>query len=160
MISSRLQPSKSTIWSFTSSGWAPGRSILFRTGMISKSLPSARYRFDMVCASMPCEASTISKAPSQAAMERDTSYEKSTWPGVSIRFSVYFLPFLAGYCIWMAWLFMVMPRSRSRSISSSSWACICRLSTVEVNSSSRSARVDLPWSMWAIMQKLRMCCMD
>jgi len=27
----------------------------------------------------------MSNAPSQAAMERETSYEKSTWPGVSIK---------------------------------------------------------------------------
>ena len=34
-----------------------------------------------VCASTPCEASTSSSAPSHAASERVTSYEKSTWPG-------------------------------------------------------------------------------
>ena len=50
---------------------------------------------------------------------------------------------------------MVMPRSRSRSMLSSSWACMSRLATVLVNSSRRSARVLLPWSMWAMMQKLR-----
>ncbi|CFN73357.1 Uncharacterised protein [Bordetella pertussis] len=38
-----------------------------------------------VWASTPCEASTTSKAPSQADSERLTSYEKSTCPGVSIR---------------------------------------------------------------------------
>ncbi len=31
-----------------------------------------------------------------------------------------------------------------------------RFSTVWVASIRRSARVDLPWSMWATMQKLRM----
>src|SRR4029453_13941922 len=40
-----------------------------------------------VRASIPCAASTRSTAPSQAARERETSYVKSTWPGVSIRFS-------------------------------------------------------------------------
>ena len=30
----------------------------------------------MVCAWMPCEASTSSNAPSQAAIDLDTSYEK------------------------------------------------------------------------------------
>jgi hypothetical protein len=39
---------------------------------------------------------------------------------------------------------------------SSTWACIWRLVRVPVNSSSRSASVLFPWSMWAIMQKLRM----
>ena len=38
-----------------------------------------------VCASTPWLASTTSSEPSQAARERLTSYEKSTWPGVSIR---------------------------------------------------------------------------
>jgi PAS domain-containing protein len=40
-----------------------------------------------VCASIPCAASTTSNAPSQAWSERETSYVKSTWPGVSIRLS-------------------------------------------------------------------------
>ena len=38
---------------------------------------------------------------------------------------------------------------------SSSCSRICRFSTVPVASISRSASVDLPWSMWATMQKLR-----
>src|SRR3954465_9765067 len=50
-----------------------------------------------------------------------------------------------------------MPRSRSRSIRSRYWARIVRASTVCVSSSIRSASVDLPWSMWATMQKFRMC---
>ena len=106
----------------------------------------------MVCACTPCEASTISSAPSQAAMERETSYEKSTCPGVSIRFRTYFSP-LYMYSIWMAWLLMVIPLSFSKSISSSIWPSVTCI--VLVNSSKRSAKVDLPWSMWAIMQKLR-----
>src|SRR5512145_2963757 len=51
-----------------------------------------------------------------------------------------------------------MPRSRSRSIESSTCDCICFADSVAVASRSRSASVDLPWSMWAMMQKLRMCC--
>ena len=78
IIESRSQPNKSTIWSFTSSGIAPGRSILFNTGIISKSCPNAKKRFEIVCASIPWAASTINNAPSQAAIERETSYEKST----------------------------------------------------------------------------------
>src|SRR5215207_1843782 len=50
-----------------------------------------------------------------------------------------------------------MPRSRSRSIESSTWARIARGSTVFVISRMRSASVDLPWSMWAMIEKLRMC---
>src|SRR3954464_11677320 len=50
-----------------------------------------------------------------------------------------------------------MPRSRSRSIESSSCGRWLRASTVPVSSSMRSASVDFPWSMWAMVEKLRMC---
>src|SRR5437588_77692 len=49
-----------------------------------------------------------------------------------------------------------MPRSRSRSIESSTCARMSRGSTVCVSSRMRSASVDLPWSMWAMIEKLRM----
>ena len=49
-----------------------------------------------------------------------------------------------------------MPRSRSMSIRSRYWAFMSRGWTTPVNCSIRSARVDLPWSMWAMMQKFRM----
>jgi len=52
---------------------------------------------------------------------------------------------------------IVIPRSRSRSIESSTWARIDRGSTVFVISRMRSASVDFPWSMWAMIEKLRMC---
>ena len=104
----------------------------------------------MVCACTPCVASTTNRAPSQAAMERDTSYEKSTCPGVSIKFNIYFSP-LYIYSIWIAWLLIVIPRSRSKSMSSN----ICPSVTwmVFVYSSKRSASVDLPWSICAMIQK-------
>src|SRR3954452_2065112 len=51
---------------------------------------------------------------------------------------------------------IVMPRSRSMSILSRYCARMCRESTSPVRSSIRSANVDLPWSMWAMMQKFRM----
>ena len=38
---------------------------------------------------------------------------------------------------------------------SRNWACASRSVTVPVLSSRRSASVDLPWSMWAMMEKLR-----
>ncbi len=47
---------------------------------------------------------------------------------------------------------MVMPRS----ISSRNCADISRAETAPVRSSSRSASVDLPWSMCATIEKLRM----
>jgi hypothetical protein len=49
-----------------------------------------------------------------------------------------------------------MPRSRSRSMRSSTCSRISRSATVLVICSMRSASVDFPWSMWAIMEKLRM----
>src|SRR5437016_2925461 len=54
------------------------------------------------------------------------------------------------------WALMVMPRSRSRSMASSTWACISRAVKDPVNSSRRSASVDFPWSMCAMIAKLRM----
>src|SRR6185503_7696059 len=51
---------------------------------------------------------------------------------------------------------MVMPRSRSSSMSSRNCADISRAETAPVRSRSRSASVDFPWSMWAMIEKLRM----
>src|SRR5437870_2371411 len=48
-----------------------------------------------------------------------------------------------------------MPRSRSRSIESSSCSRISRAETASVISRMRSASVDFPWSMWAMIEKLR-----
>ena len=50
---------------------------------------------------------------------------------------------------------IVMPFSRSRSIESRTWLVIWRGSIACVSSSRRSASVDLPWSMWAMIEKLR-----
>ena len=52
---------------------------------------------------------------------------------------------------------IVMPRSRSMSIRSRYCARMARPSTTPVSCSIRSASVDLPWSMWAMMQKFRIC---
>ena len=71
---------------------ADGKSTLFKTGIISKSFSNAKYKFEIVCAWILCAASTIKSAPSQAAIERETSYEKSTCPGVSIKFKMYSSP--------------------------------------------------------------------
>src|ERR1700674_510952 len=51
---------------------------------------------------------------------------------------------------------MVMPRSRSMSIESRIWSRKSRSSTAPQRWIRRSARVDLPWWMWAIMQKFRL----
>src|SRR5690242_16335525 len=53
------------------------------------------------------------------------------------------------------WDLMVIPFSRSRSIASSNWALDSRSVTVLVNSISRSESVVFPWSMWAMIEKLR-----
>ena len=76
--SSAGMPITSSISSRTRSTSADGRSILLMTGTISRSLSTARYALAIVCASMPCVASTTSSAPSQALSARDTSYPKST----------------------------------------------------------------------------------
>ncbi len=51
---------------------------------------------------------------------------------------------------------MVMPRSRSRSMESRTCSCISRCESAPVISRRRSASVDLPWSICAMMQKFRM----
>src|SRR4051812_45363076 len=51
---------------------------------------------------------------------------------------------------------MVMPRSFSMSILSSTWLDISRAVRPPVDWMSRSASVDLPWSIWAMIEKLRM----
>src|SRR5262245_7381247 len=48
-----------------------------------------------------------------------------------------------------------MPRSRSRSIESSTWSTAFLASIVPVKARNRSASVDLPWSMWATIEKFR-----
>src|SRR5262245_44014483 len=54
---------------------------------------------------------------------------------------------------------MVMPRSRSISIESSTCSTISRSSSPPVSWISRSASVDLPWSIWATIEKLRVLSM-
>src|SRR5215217_2690982 len=69
-------------------------------------------------------------------------------------FSAYAVPFIS-QGIRTAWLLIVMPRSRSMSMRSRYWARMARASTTPVICSIRSASVDLPWSMCAMMQKFR-----
>ena len=139
------------------SGSACGRSILFAAGTTSRPPSIARYAFASVCASIPWAASTTSSAPSHACSDRDTSYVKSTWPGVSMRLSWW--PFQSTRT---ACALIVIPRSRSSSIESRSCSRISRSETAPVSSRMRSASVDLPWSMCAMIAKLRMrsCCID
>src|SRR5471030_1442959 len=71
--------------------------------------------------------------------------------GITIKAQTAALSYKAAVCA-----LMVMPRSRSRSIESSTCASISRSDKPPHNWMMRSARVDLPWSMWAMMEKLRM----
>ncbi len=144
-------PSSSHTSAAAPSGLAEGRSILLTTGTISSSFSIARYALASVCASIPCAASTTSSAPSQACRLRETSYVKSTCPGVSIRLSSCPFQWTRTACA-----LIVIPRSRSRSIESSSWSRMSRSATVSVSCRIRSASVDFPWSMWAMIEKLRM----
>src|SRR6185503_15109861 len=52
---------------------------------------------------------------------------------------------------------MVMPRSRSRSMASSICSCMSRAATAPVRCRRRSESVVFPWSMCAMMLKLRIC---
>src|SRR4051812_9349894 len=63
-------------------------------------------------------------------------------------------------CIWntvTAEALIVIPRSRSRSMSSRICSLNSRSVIAPARMSSRSERVLLPWSMWAMMEKLRIC---
>ena len=75
---------------------------------------------------MPCAASTSSTAPSHAASDRDTSYVKSTCPGVSIMLSAYGRRRPTPHGMRTACDLMVMPRSRSMSMRSRYCARIAR----------------------------------
>src|SRR3954470_14554458 len=75
-----------------------------------------------------------------------------------MRLRPYTRPSRALYSRRTARALIVMPFSRSRSIESRTWLVIWRASIVWVSSSNRSASVDLPWSMWAMIEKLRRRC--
>src|SRR5262252_6157175 len=76
-----------------------------------------------------------------------------------MRFSTYWRPSGPVHGSRTAWLLMVMPRSRSMSIRSRYCARISRSPTTPVSCSIRSASVDFPWSMCAMMQKFLMISM-
>src|SRR5262245_57407359 len=72
-----------------------------------------------------------------------------------MRLRPYVLPSRAVYSSRAERALIVMPFSRSRSIESRTWLVIWRASIVCVSSSRRSASVDFPWSIWAMIEKLR-----
>ena len=73
MASEASIPMTFSICSLAFSGSAPGRSILLRTGMISRPASTARWALARVWASTPWLASTTRSAPWQAARLRLTS---------------------------------------------------------------------------------------
>src|SRR5687767_409784 len=75
-----------------------------------------------------------------------------------MRLRRYASPFFALYSSAAVCALMVMPRSRSRSIESSTCSAISRSASPPHIWMKRSASVDLPWSMCAMMEKLRMRC--
>ena len=122
---------------------AVGASTLETTGIIARLSSFATPNTDSVCASTPCVASTSKTTPSTADSARETSYAKSTWPGVSIRLRTYSTPPFDHF-IRTGVIFIVIPLSCSSSIRSSTCSCILRDSIVFVSSSIRSASVLLP----------------
>ena len=159
-ISSGLQSRSLTTSALTSLTRASGESIFESTGIIISPDSRAMPRVVNVWACTPWVESTSNIDPSTAFSARETSYEKSICPGVSIKLRMYSCPSLrsgpSGWCtILTGCILIVIPLSRSSSIESRTWSCIFRASIVPVISSILSAKVDLPWSMWAIIEKFR-----
>src|SRR4051812_10834091 len=69
-------------------------------------------------------------------------------------------PLRARYSSAAVCALIVMPRSRSRSIESSTCSAISRSASPPHIWMKRSASVDLPWSMCAMMEKLRILVWD
>ena len=138
--------------SFTTSLWrSSGRSILLMQTMGRRPILSAFCSTNLVCGIGPSAASTRRTAPSTMLRMRSTSPPKSAWPGVStmlMRVSFQFREVTLAR--------MVMPRSRSRSFESMARSATFWFSRKEPDcDSSRSIRVVLPWSTWAMMAILR-----
>ena len=135
----------------TSVGRASERSTLLMTTMGLSPIFSALETTNLVCGSGPSAASTSTRAPSTMLRMRSTSPPKSAWPGVST-----ILMRVSFQTSEVTLARMVMPRSRSRSLESMARSATRWFSRNEPDCcSSRSTRVVLPWSTWAIMAMLR-----
>lgn len=82
-----LSSNSRNVW-LTSSSFMT-KSILVKTGIIYKPCSTASLKCAIVCACNPWRTSISSSTPSEACRLRDTSYWKSTWPGVSIKLIKY-----------------------------------------------------------------------
>ena len=66
------------------------RSILFKTNISFRFSMEACRSTACVCGHMPSATSISMTAPSHKRTAVDTSVEKSTWPGLSIKFMIQF----------------------------------------------------------------------
>ena len=139
----------------TTSGWAEGRSILLMTGTMTRPWREGEVDVgerlgldalggvddeDGALAGLEAAADLVAEVDVAGRVDE---VEAVVWPS------------RAAYSRRTARALMVMPFSRSRSMESSTWLVIWRASMVCVSSRMRSASVDLPWSTWAMMLKLR-----
>src|SRR5215211_5031235 len=138
--------------SFTTAvGRASDRSTLLITTMGLRPTLRALETTNFVCGSGPSAASTRTSAPSTILRMRSTSPPKSAWPGVSTM-----LMRVPCQSIEVTLARMVMPRSRSRSLESIARSATRWFSRKAPDCcSSRSTRVVLPWSTWAMIATLR-----
>ena len=120
------------------------------TGMISRSFSSARNAFASVCAWSSCAASTRRSTFARLQGTRHLVREVDMAGRVDQVELMTFPGHTNGLGLDRD------PRSRSSSIESSTCSRISRSLSVSVTSRMRSARVDLPWSMCATIEKLRM----
>ena len=135
----------------TSLGRASDLSTLLTQTIGFSPIFSALPTTNLVCGIGPSAASTSTIAPSTIDRMRSTSPPKSAWPGVSTMLMR--TPF---HTTEVALARMVMPRSRSRSFESITRSATRWLSRKAPDCCrSRSTRVVLPWSTWAMMATLR-----
>ena len=142
---------KSKTSSTTSSGRAPGRSILLITTIGVKCWSNAFFKTKRVWGIVPSKASTINKTPSTIFMIRSTSPPKSACPGVSTM-----LICLSLYLTAVVLERIVIPRSFSISLESSARSpiSVCAFKVSDCFNNSLT-KVVLPWSTWAIIATLR-----
>src|SRR5579871_510849 len=157
VIGAHLRPSTRSMSSSSSTGSRPSRSSLLTKVMIGVSRSRQTSISLMVRSSTPFAQSMTISAESTAVSVRYVSSEKSSWPGVSSRFTA--RP-RNGNC--MTDEVTEMPRSCSSRIQSEV-ACRAALRPLTVpaiwiappNSSSFSVSVVLPASGWEMIAKVR-----
>ena len=133
--------------STTSSGLAPGLSILFIQTTTSRSSSKAFFKTNLVCGIGPSKASTKRTTPFTILRTRSTSPPKSACPGVSIIFI-----FVSLYLTEVFLERIVIPLSLSISPESITLSLTTWLSLKTPDCLSKeSTIVVFPWSTWAII---------